>query len=182
MMEPYHNPRTYRYLDSAEDRQQLIAEIRTMRAAVLRVAAGVPEAEAYTPRYHGWSLAAMLAHLHIADRFALLVIQAALLNIYPRIPMRWINQANGISAPRTQIRNLAVCKADIAHMEPRIAAFITRLPVERFSKPVYYPPIEAYTTVEKALQDYFVYHWQEHLTTMCAVEGIPQPPQARRLG
>jgi hypothetical protein len=170
--------RTYVYLDSEQEREQLIREIRQVRAAVLQIVDIVPQSEWYTPRYHGWSLAAMLGHLNTADQCALLLIQAALLGIRPPVHMPTVHRANAWMSRVYRARRVDTSRQSISKTEARIAAFIRRLPVSQFSKSVYYPPFEQYTTVEKALQDYFIYHWQEHLQTLRKVEGIPQPPRA----
>jgi hypothetical protein len=169
--------RTYLYLDSTEDREKLIAEIRRVRASVLRVIDIVPEADWYTPRYHNWSLGAMLGHLNMMDNLTLLLIQAALLNLRPPVPMRLVNPLNHWMARVYQNRVVESSRRSAIKNEKRIADFILRLPVDQFSKMVYYSPFEQYTTVEKALQDYYVYHWQEHLNTLMTVEGIQQPPE-----
>lgn len=176
------NQRTYLYLDSTEDRERLIAEIKRVRAAVLRVTESVPEADWYTPRYHGWSLAAMLGHLNTMDNITLLLIQMALLSIRPPVPMQMVNMLNNGMAKVYQNRLVPASRQSALKNEARIAAFILRLPVEKFSKEVYYSPGEQYTTVEKALQDFYVYHWQEHLNTLRSVEGIQQPPERTDLG
>lgn len=169
--------RPYIYLDTEADRTRLITDLGRIRSTVLNMIEVVPEAEWYTSRYHGWSLAAMLGHLNTVDNLAMLQIQVALLNIRPMIPLGLVNWSNGWMARIYQRRLVATSRQSIVKNEKRIADFILRLPVDRFSKAVYYPPFEQYTTVERVLQDYFVFHWQEHLQTMLRVEGIQQPPE-----
>jgi hypothetical protein len=169
--------RPYIYLDTEADRMQVMTELARIRVSVLNVIEIVPETEWYTPRYHGWSLAAMLGHLNTVDNLAMLQIQAALLNIRLAIPLGLVNWSNGWMARLYQRRLIAASRRGIVKNEKRIADFIRYLPVDKFSKAVYYPPFEHYTTVERALQDYFIFHWQEHLQTMLRVEGIQQPPE-----
>lgn len=169
--------RTYIYLDSAEDREKLISEMKRVRAAVLRLVDSVPEADWYTPRYHNWSLAATLGHLNTIDNLGLILIQVSLLNIRPPVPMSIANRLNDAMARIYQNRLVLSSKKSIIKNEQRIADFIMRLPVDQFSKSVYYSPFEQYTTVEKILQDFYLYHWQDHLQTMRMVEGIQQPPE-----
>jgi hypothetical protein len=174
--------RNYIYLDSMEDRQGLVAEVKRVRAAVLSVADVVPESEWYTPRYHNWSLGAMLGHLTSMDGITLLLIQSALLNIRPPVPMSIVNRLNNWMAGVYQNRLVEGSKKSAMKNEARICDFIMRLPIHQMSKSVYYSPFEQYTTVEKALQDFYVYHWLEHLHTMRSVEGIQQPPERSDLG
>ena len=51
-----------------------------------------------------------------------------------------------------------------------------QLPIDRYTREVYHPPSGSYLTVERALQQYFLFHWQEHLQTMQRVEGIYYEP------
>ncbi len=171
--------RTYRYLDTLEDRQQLAQDVAQVRAAVLAVVDQIPEYEHYLPRYHGWSPAAMLGHLNTVDNLARWQIQAALLGIHPRVSMGLINRMNGLMAKVYRTRLVTTSTRNIQRNERRIIDLIMRLPMQQYSKSVYYAPFEMYTTVERVLQDYFVYHWQEHLQTMHIVEGIPLPPEPR---
>ena len=55
--------RDFRYLDTEAERQELAGDIRRVRQSVIQMAESVPVERHYEPRYHGWSLAAMLAHL-----------------------------------------------------------------------------------------------------------------------
>ena len=71
----YPSNRAYRYLDGDDDRRALVADIHRVRDAVIQIARTVPENRRYEPRYHGWSLGAMLAHLYTSDRIALWTIQ-----------------------------------------------------------------------------------------------------------
>jgi hypothetical protein len=57
--------------------------------------------------------------------------------------------------------------------QARIIAFITILPMDKLSRTVHHP-IAGPLTLERSLQEFFVYHWEEHLATMRMVEGIGQ--------
>ncbi|HEX2621719.1 MAG TPA: hypothetical protein VHL11_16290, partial [Phototrophicaceae bacterium] len=107
---------------------------------------------------------------------------AALLNIRPVIHLNLVNQMNDLLARVYQKRLVETSRRGALKNEQRIANFIRYLPIDKFSKSVYYPPFEQYTTVERILQDYFVYHWQEHLQTMLTAEGIQHPPERSDTG
>lgn len=177
MRTPYN--RAYRYLDSDEDRRELVTDIARTRQSVIQLAESVPANRRFEPRYHDWSLAALLAHLHNVDNFALLWIQLALLNIHPPIPHALVDWSNARGAHFFRQRVVETTIRDIQKNEKRITNFILRLPIDKFSKPVYHPNLESYLTVERVLQEFFLFHWQEHLLTMQKVEGIFYEPPER---
>ncbi len=160
------------YLDTDAERKQLVDEIRYVRRAVSQIVDIVPVALRYEPRYHGWSLAAMLAHLHNTDNVSLWLIQMGLLRI--RIPIskkindRWNDFAAGIFRQRI----IETTLKDIQRNEKRITDFIMRLPISKFTCEIYHPDLEVNLTVERAVQTLFLHHWQGHLQTMRQVEGI----------
>lgn len=164
--------RDFRYLDSDIDRQELVGDIRQVRRAVVRLAEALPAAVHDQPRYHGWTPNAMLAHLHLMDNLSMFSIQLALLGIHPPISSGVLDRFNGLTANWFQKRVMASTLKGIARNEKRISEFVMRLPIDRFSRPVYYPPQNTYLTVERAMQAFFLFHWQEHLTTMQKVEGM----------
>ncbi len=169
---------TYRYLDTQEDREALIKDIQQVRQEVLRMSEVVPEEQWYEPRYHGWSLAAMLGHLQLMDRLNMWLIQAALVGLRPAISMTLLNQFNDFMARIYQRRLMEASLRGLERRQRLIEDFIMRLPIERFTAQVFHPPSNKYLTVEQALQMLFLYHWQEHLKTMREVEGMSyQPPQ-----
>lgn len=172
--------RSFRFLDTQEDRAQLVEDIRRVRRAVIQIVDQVPEAKWYEPRYHGWSLAAMLGHLQFIDRVYLTTIQLALVGVRPPLPMALIDRANNIMASVYRQRVIGTTLKGIARTETRIADFIETLPMDKFTVSVYYPPRASYITVEQALQVFFLFHWQDHLTTMRAVEGISYEPPGGR--
>lgn len=166
------NPQSkYIYLDTPEDRQHLITEIARARAAVQGLVEIVPEKDWYTPRYHGWSLAAMLAHLNMVDSIALLMLRLALLGIHPRLPLSAVHWVNDRAARVYRTRLVPTSLRDMQKNQARISTFIEHLPITQFSKTVQHPVIGP-LTVERAIQEFFLYHWHAHLATMHAVEGI----------
>ena len=169
---------TYRYLDAQEDREALIKDIQQVRQEVMRMSEIVPEEQWYEPRYHGWSLAAMLGHLQLMDRLNMWLIQAALLGLRPAISTTLVNQLNDFMARIYQRRLMEASLRGLERSQRRIEDFIMHLPVDRFTVQVFHPPSNKYLTVEQALQVLFLYHWQEHLKTMREAEGMSyQPPQ-----
>ncbi len=168
--------REFRYLDTEAERQELCEDIRRVRQSVVQIAESVPAERCYEPRYHGWSLAAMLAHLTTLDNLALLGIKLSLLGISPPLPSTVLDQFNNVTARLFQYRIVATTIRGIQKNEPRIVDFIMTLPIDRFTAKVYHPPTNSYLTIERALQQYFLFHWQDHLQTMQKVEGIYYEP------
>lgn len=169
---------TYRYLDTQEDREALIKDIQQVRQEVMRMSEIVPEEQWYEPRYHGWSLAAMLGHLQLMDRLNMWLIQAALVGLRPAVSTTLVNQLNDFMARIYQRRLMEASLRGLERSQRRIEDFITHLPVDRFTVQVFHAPSNKYLTVEQALQVLFLYHWQEHLKTMREAEGMSyQPPQ-----
>jgi hypothetical protein len=166
---------TYRYLDTEADRRELLDELREVRQAVIATARSVPEDQWYTPRYHDWSLAAMLGHLMLMDTVNLWWIQLALLKISPRPPASLLDQFNALMAQVFQKRVIETTIMDIERKEKKVDEFILNLPIERFTNLVCYPTTGEMLTVERAVQTLFLHHWQEHLKTMLDVEGIENP-------
>ncbi len=161
-----------RYLDSEADRRQLLDEFRQVRRAVISMTETVPEDKWYEPRYHNWSLAAMLGHLQMMDNLNLWLIQLALVGIRPPISIALVDQWNDTMAQVFQRRLVKATIQGIEKKEQVIADFIMNLPIDKFTAQVYYPPVGKYLTIEQALQVLFLHHWQNHLQTMLDVEGI----------
>ncbi|MEP7290947.1 MAG: DinB family protein [Chloroflexota bacterium] len=170
---------SFRYLDSDSERQQLVEDIHRVRQTVITLAETIPQDKHFEPRYHGWSLAALLTHLNTIDNFALFAIKLSLLGISPPLPLVALDQFNDLTALIFRQRLVATTIRGIQSNEKRIADFIMTLPVDRFSREVYHPPTARYQTVEQALQQYFLFHWQEHLQTLQHVDDVfYEPPDA----
>ncbi len=168
--------RDFRYLDTDSDRKELIADIRRVRQAVVQMAEAVPQERHFEPRYHGWSLSALMMHLHLTDRLSLFGIQLALVGIHPPLSSANLDRLNDFTARVFQRRLLTATLRGMRAHESRITDFILRLPIDRFSKQVCYPPADTYLTVERAIQAFFLFHWQEHLQVMQKIEGIYYEP------
>lgn len=175
---PGHNElnMTYRYLDSEEDRQTLIDDTRRVRRLVIQMTDIVPQDKWYEPRYHEWSLAAMLGHLQVVDKLMMMNIQAALLGIRFPIPITLVNQFNNRMARIYKKRVVETSVRGIQRFDVVLSDFILRLPMDKFTVQVYHPPSNKYLTVEQALQIFFLHHWQTHLQTMREVEGLHYEP------
>jgi hypothetical protein len=172
----------FRYLDSDADRHELVADIRRVRQTVIAFAEAMPSDRHFEPRYHGWTLAALLAHLNTIDTVALLGMKLTLLGIHPPFPLTMLNQFNDATARVFQRRLVATTVRGIRSNEQRITSFILTLPMDRFTREIYHPPSETYLTIEQALQQYFLFHWQEHLQTLQRGEGIYyEPPESTTL-
>jgi hypothetical protein len=171
--------RDYRYLDSEEDRRQLVEDIRRARRDVQRMVNLVPDAKWYEPRYHGWSLAAMLGHLQLMDTLSLRAMQLALLGVRVPLPETALNRFNGLTASVFKQRLVSTTVRGIQRDEKRITDFVLQLPMDRFTRTVYHPALSTVLTLEQAMQEFFYYHWMEHLQTMRQVEDIFYEPPTR---
>jgi len=164
--------RTYRFLDTQADREALVAEIRHVRRAVLQLVDDVPREKWYEPRYHNWTPAAMLGHLHLMDNFLLFWLQLALVGIHPPIPAGLRDGFNDLMAEVFRKRVMETTINSVRRNEARVTDFVMRLPVDRFTRPVFAPVAQTYITVEQGLQEFFLFHWQDHLQTMRQVEDM----------
>lgn len=162
----------YMFLDDEPDRKKFLAFTREVRQAIQDTVNHVPEAQWYEPRYHGWSLAAMLSHLNIMDNLGMLAIQAALIGIRPSITEQRMKQLDQFSARVFHKRLIPASLRSMERNEKRIGDFILQLPVSKFSTPVYSPIQGMYITVERAIQTFFLFHWRGHLQTIHEVDGI----------
>ncbi|MBL8165342.1 MAG: hypothetical protein JNJ61_25390 [Anaerolineae bacterium] len=171
--------REYRYLDSDDDRRALIEDIRQVRRDVLRMLEIVPKDKWYEPRYHGISLAAMLGHLQLMDSVTLWMMQLALIGV--RLPgsAGLVNRFNDFMGRVFRQRVIETTVKGIQTKETALISFVEKLPVEQFSKLVYHPVIEQYLTVEQAVQEFFLFHWREHLASIRAVDDVRYEPPAR---
>lgn len=163
---------SFRFLDSEADRDALIADIRQVRRSVINMTTIVPEDQWYEPRYHDWSLAAMLGHLQFMDNANMMLVQLALIGVRLPISAQVVDQVNGVMAQVFRRRMVPTTVRGIENKEKVLANFILTLPIDKFTTQVFYPPVNHYLTIEQALQVLFLHHWQNHLKTMQNVEGI----------
>jgi hypothetical protein len=168
--------RHYRFLDSEEDRRALIADIQQVRLDVFKVAALVPKEKHFEPRYHGWSLAAMLGHLQLMDNLLLWLVELGILGVRLPIPLSMLNLFNDQMAGVYRGRLVETTIRGIEKKERGIEKFIQHIPVDKFSKMVFDPALQTDLTVEQALQEFFVYHWRDHLDTMRKVDDMHYEP------
>lgn len=163
--------REFIFLDGDLERKQLIADIRKVRADILALCERVPEKEWYTPRYHGWSLAATLAHLNFMDNISLLLVRAATMNLRFGLSPRNLDRLNRFMARIFQHRLISATARSTHNNQARIADLIMNLPIDQFTKPVYYCEQGRTIMIEQALQAFFLHHWRAHLHTMLEVEN-----------
>jgi len=171
--------RNYIFLDSEAERRQLCEEIVRVRDEVIQIIQRMPEDQWYEPRYHEWTPAAMLGHLNFIDNISMWQIKAALIGIRPRIGIKTVDRINNITSRMFHRRIVPVTIEGIRTKQEHIKTFVLQLPVSKFSKQIFDPVENKYTTVEKALQARFLHHWYDHLETIRTVEGIEQPPEER---
>ena len=165
----------YLFLDGKPEREQLIRDIAEVKQEVATILGNLPEDEWYTPRYHGWSPAAMLAHLNMVDALSLWTIKLALLGFAPTMSQGMLNQMNDMMAKIFRKRVMQASLTSMERNQKRVADFVENLPMNRFSRKVFNPATQTYLTVEQAIQTFFLHHWHLHLATIRQVEGI-QPP------
>jgi hypothetical protein len=163
------------YLDGEEERDRLVSEIGQVRQEVLRIVKYVPEDQWYEPRYHGWSLAAMLGHLNLADNLSMLLIKAALIGFRPRISMSLLSRFNDFTIRLFQKRLVSSSCDSVVRNQKRIDDMVRTIPIDRLSTRVFSPADQKYVTIEYGIQQLLLHHWHRHLQTMYEVEGI-QPP------
>jgi len=175
-MQPEAN---YYFLDGEAERKRLIRELNEVRDEVIRLIMEMPEDLWYEERYHGWTPAAMLAHLNMVDGMSLLLIKAALIGFRPKIGMGMVDRMNNFTSRLFRRRVVPTTIAGIRSKQTHLDEFIMQLPIDKFSTQVYDPVEAQYITVEHALQALFVHHWYKHLQTIREVEGIEQPPEER---
>lgn len=173
--------RDYRYLDTDDDRRRLVEDMRQVRREVFRLVEIVPKEQWYEPRYHGWSLAAMLGHLQMMDRLTRWLIQLGVLGIRLPISTGLMDGFNNGIARLFQKRVVETTLKGLEKNEQQLADFIMTLPTDKFSRSVYDPALKQYLTVEQAMQEFFLYHWQEHLQTMRMVDDIHYEPPTSSL-
>lgn len=168
--------RDYRFLDGEAERLALIEDIKQVRREVFKMAELVPKEKYYEPRYHGWSLAAMLGHLQLMDNLRMWMIELAVLGIPLPIPLSLLNAFNDGMAQIYRRRLVETTLRGMQKKERGIEDFILRMPVDKFSKTVYDPALEKSLTVEQAVQEFFLYHWRDHLETMRKIDDIHYEP------
>lgn len=166
-----HETSGFIFLDGDLERKQLVGDIRRVRREVLTIISQLPEKELYTPRYHGWTPAAMLAHLNFIDNFGLLTIRAATIGIRLPLSSRILNGINKLTTRFFRARLVATSAASARKNEERIIQFIMNLPIEQFTRTVYYPMQDKTLIIERAVQAYFLHHWREHLHTIRETEA-----------
>lgn len=167
----------FRNLEDPAEKEQFIHSVRKVRRNVLQTAQSVPPDQWYTPRYHDWSVAGMLGHLHLIDTLAKRMIQASMIGIAPPLPLGIINRFNDLLAPMLKTRNLEKTQQSILDNEAPIIAFIQEISPSKFDKRIYSVLHGGYITLEQGVQLYYLFHWHGHYQTMRQVDGIfYQPP------
>ncbi|MEL6148323.1 MAG: hypothetical protein AAFV33_11585 [Chloroflexota bacterium] len=160
------------YLDGADEREQVIERLREVRQAVLNIADQLPESHHYSPRYNGQSLAVMLARLHMFDRTMLWMIRAAS-NGYPlRIPRGAVGFVDAVARWTFQKRLVEVTMRGVRKQEQEIIEFVRTVPLDALSKDVPHPGKKDVYTVERAIQVFFIHHWEQQLMLMQQVDGV----------
>jgi hypothetical protein len=169
--------RSYMFLDSEADREQLIAQIAEIRRSVAAVTDVVPEADWYTPRYEKWSMAAMLGHLNLGDNAGMILLKGSLIGLRPTPSREMVNQFRALTANVFRKRVVPVSLRSVERNRERIEKFIRELPVERFTRQIFDPTQQKQITLEQAVQSFFLHRWQRRLHQMQLVEGILPPEE-----
>jgi len=170
--------REYRSLDTDENRRALVSDMKRIRQEALRLINLVPKDKWYEPRYHGWSPAAMMSHLHSMDNLTLSMMQAAMRGVALPVPKSALNLFNNVMSRVFKTRNMEATLLDIQKNEARLIAFVLRLTPDQFQHKLYDPWLECYLTVEESVQEFFFIHWEGHLQTVRDAEdkGFYEPP------
>ncbi|MEO8608257.1 MAG: hypothetical protein ABI690_10265 [Chloroflexota bacterium] len=168
--------RDYRFLDGEAERLALIEDIKQVRQEVFKIAALVPKEKYYEPRYHGWSLGAMLGHLQLMDNLNMWLIEVAIVGIPLPIPLSLLDAFNDGMAQIYRRRVVETTLHGLQKKEQGIESFILRVPVSKFSKTVFDPALQKSLTVEQGLQEFFLYHWRDHLETMRKIDDMHYEP------
>lgn len=163
------------FLDGDEERQQVIAQVRQVRADVIAIARQVPEAEHYQLRYGVWSLTQYLVYLWAFDVGGLLLINAAAKGITLKPPYPLVRQIDlGLRSFYAR-RVVETTIRDIQRKEDDICRFIERVPMSALHRDVFHPAKRGKPqvyTVEQAIQFYFVRHWQARYMLMKGMEDM----------
>ncbi|MEM6283840.1 MAG: hypothetical protein AAF787_16735 [Chloroflexota bacterium] len=160
------------YLDGTDEREQVADRVREVRRAVLHIAEQLPESHHYSPRYNGQSLAVMLARLHMFDRAMLWMIRAAS-NGYPiQVSRSMVGFFDAIARWAFQKRLVEVTVRGVRKQEQEIIEFVRTIPIDALSKDVPHPGKNDVYTVERAIQVFFIHHWEQQLMLMQQVDGV----------
>ncbi|MBZ0291500.1 MAG: hypothetical protein K8L99_02935 [Anaerolineae bacterium] len=168
--------RAWRYLDTDVERQELIDDIAQVRQAILHIVQSIPPSQWYEPRYRGQSPAGMLGYLHMTDNLGLCAIRLALVGMRFSVPMGLADRLHNITRRIFNRRLVETTFCDVSYDQHRISELIMRAPVNKFTAETYHPPSNTYLTVERALQEYFLFRWQDHLDMMREEEGLFYDP------
>ena len=161
------------YLDDEQERQRLAEALREIRRRA-RLAAEARQQDAYEPRYGGWSLASLLAHLNANDTLGRWQLQAALIGIRPRLSAARLHGLNDWQRRFFQRTPLEKTFAQIDEHCERLCAFVLHLPLAKLSTRVWLAREQRWSTVERAAQLFFLHHWREHLAEIEAQGNAPQ--------
>ncbi len=170
-------PRHYLSLESDENKRTLVADMKRIRQDALRLVQLVPKDNWYEPRYHGWSLAAMMSHLHSMDNLTISGMQAAMRGVSVPLPKSALNMFNTVMSRIYKTRDVETTLLDIQKNEARLIAFVLRLTPDQFRRKMHDPWLESYLTIEEAVQEFFFIHWEGHLQTVRDAEdkGFYEP-------
>ncbi|MBZ0280920.1 MAG: hypothetical protein K8L97_09270 [Anaerolineae bacterium] len=168
--------REYYSLATEENRRILIADMKKVRQEALLYTQIVPQEKWYEPRYHGWSLAFLLAHLQMMDNLTRQLMQAAMLGISLPSTMGLVNFFNDSAARLFKQRKVENAIRQIQQDEPKLIAFVLKATHPKLGRRLYDPAIDRVLTVEQAMQEFFVYHWRWHIEDIAVVDGRMDEP------
>ncbi len=155
--------RVYRSLESNESRRALVEEIKKVRQQALVLVELVPQEQWYEPNFQGWSLAFILAHLNMMDDLTLQMMQSALRGFTVPLPKSFLNRFNAVTSRLFRRRTIKGTLEEIRRKEPRVLNFVLKLPTNQMQRRVYDPWLERYLTVEQAVQEFLLIHWEMHI-------------------
>lgn len=161
------------YLDGDEERKTLVRQIQQVRQEVFAHITSLPENTLYEARYNGLTPAAMLAHLNVADNIAMLLIRSAMARLPLPLTAGMIGRINGLTTHLFRRRLVASSIKGAQKNEAHITRFILHLPMDHFTRPVFYWPQERRVNIEQAVQLFFLHYWRERLQQMQQMENLP---------
>jgi hypothetical protein len=173
-----NNSKPYIFLDGAAERKTLILSVTALRRQMYNLTEHIPQADWYTPRYGAWSLAGVLGHLNFHDSMSLTAIRMALIGLRPATSLKMLQRVNRITVRVFRSRVIETSLQSMEQNEHRIIDFIMGLSMSKFTMRVWDPRYQQFLTIEKAIQDFWVFHWSHHIEQIQVAEGITPPSQS----
>ena len=154
----------YIYLDGEAERKHLIHAIMATRAELRQIIQQTPthQQRRRVPDCK-YTLVGLVAHLNFVDDMTFLVFRLARSHIRPAASRSALRGANRIAVAWISRQPMESLLKHMDANEERIVDTILTLPIDDFSKSVFDPRTGEFTTLEKAMQDFWLSHWLSHI-------------------